>query len=95
MKDLATVWRTHPALWALMREAYVPLCLAFEDGVGPVKLEVQQQDAEDWLLRVCVQVPADWPGDVEAALAKFDTVWWRGQCHRSGGRLVFDAERVS
>ena len=47
---------------------------------------------DERLLRVAVQLPADFEGDPEAALSSFDCEWWLSNCHRSGA-VVFDYER--
>jgi len=47
---------------------------------------------DDSMLKVAVQLPADFAGDPERALRSFDREWWIGNCHRSRGSLVFDYE---
>jgi hypothetical protein len=78
------------ALYRLLLEAVRPLQSAF--GAGRIiHLRVLTSD-DDRLIKVAVQLPADFGDDPERALHSFDTDWWLGNCHRSGGALVFDYE---
>ena len=79
-----------PALHALLLEAVKPLQDAFGEK-RIVQVRVQSSD-EDSLLKVAVQLPADFGADPERALRSFDEAWWLNNCHRSGGALVFDYE---
>jgi len=79
-----------PALGDLLSEAVSPLRDAFGDG-RLLKVRAQQSD-DDSLLKVAVQLPADFDGDAERALSIFDKEWWIKNCHRSCGSLVFDYE---
>lgn len=79
-----------PALYALLVEAVRPLQNAF--GERRI-VQVRGQFSDDnSFLKVAVQLPADFGGDPERALWSFDGEWWRNNCHRSGGALVFDYE---
>ena len=51
-----------------------------------------QSSDDDSILKVAVQLPADFDRDPERALQSFDEEWWLNNCHRSGGVLVFDYE---
>lgn len=79
-----------PALFRLLVEAVQPLRTVFGEK-RLLQLRVQYSD-EDSLLKVAVQLPADFGGDPEQVLHSFDTEWWLNNCHRSGGALVFDYE---
>jgi hypothetical protein len=79
-----------PELYRLLVEAVGPLKNAFGDGLI-MQLRVQSSGDES-LLKVAVQLPADFAGDPECALRSFDAEWWLDNCHRSGGALVFDYE---
>jgi hypothetical protein len=79
-----------PALYELLAEAVGPLQNAFGEG-RTVQLRLQSSGDES-LLKVAVQLPADFAGDPERALRSFDDEWWLDNCHRSGGALVFDYE---
>jgi hypothetical protein len=79
-----------PALYTLLVEAVRPLQNAFGER-RIVQVRVQFSD-DDSLLKVAVQLPADFGGDPERALRSFDGEWWLNNCHRSGGALVFDYE---
>lgn len=79
-----------PALFTLLREAVTPLQNAFGER-RIVQVRVQFSD-DDSVLKVAVQLPADFGGDPERALGSFDGEWWLDNCHRSGGALVFDYE---
>jgi hypothetical protein len=78
------------ALYRLLLEAVGPLQNAFGGG-RIIHLRVLVSD-DDSLIKVAVQLPADLDGDPERALRSFDNDWWLGNCHRSGGALVFDYE---
>lgn len=78
------------ALYALLVEAVSPLKNAFGEG-RIVQIRVQTSD-DDSLLKVAVQLPANFENDPECALRSFDRDWWLSNCHRSGGALVFDYE---
>jgi hypothetical protein len=78
------------ALYTLLVEAVSPLKNAFGEG-RIVQVRVQFSD-DDSLLKVAVQLPADFENDPERALRSFDEDWWLSNCHRSGGALVFDYE---
>jgi hypothetical protein len=75
-------------LFALLSEAVQPLNAAF--GNGLLQVRVQKAD-DDSLLKVAVQLPADF-AQPECALQSFDDLWWINNCHRSAGALVFDYE---
>ena len=79
-----------PALYPLLIEAIKPLQHAFGEK-RILQIRVQSSD-EDTILKVAVQLPADFDGDPERALRSFDEEWWLNNCHRSGGTLVFDYE---
>ena len=79
-----------PALYRLLVEAVQPLRTVFGEKLL-LQLRVQYS-GEDSLLKVAVQLPADFGGDPEQVLHSFDTEWWLNNCHRSGGALVFDYE---
>jgi hypothetical protein len=79
-----------PALYGLLIDAVKPLQHAFGDK-RIVHVRVLSSD-EDSILKVAVQLPADFGADPERALQSFDEEWWLNNCHRSGGALVFDYE---
>jgi len=79
-----------PALYGLLIDAVKPLQHAFGDK-RIVHVRVLSSD-EDSLLKVAVQLPANFGADPEHALQSFDEEWWLHNCHRSGGALVFDYE---
>lgn len=81
---------TEPVLYSLLIEAVEPLRRAFGDK-RIIHVRVQSSD-EDSILKVAVQLPADFGGDGESALQSFDEKWWLNNCRRSGGALVFDYE---
>jgi hypothetical protein len=78
-------------LYMLLVEAVRPSQIAFgEKGLLHVRA---QHSEDDWLLKVAVQLPANFGDDqAEEALRSFDREWWLNNCHRSGGVLVFDYE---
>jgi hypothetical protein len=78
------------ALFSLLLEAVEPLRIAFGEK-RLLQIRVQCSD-DDRLLKVAVQLPADFGSDPETALRSFDRAWWLNNCHRSGGVLVFDYE---
>jgi hypothetical protein len=79
-----------PALYSLLSEAVPPIEKAF--GKGRI-LEMRAQFSDDdGLLKVAVQLSADFGHDPEIALASFDRDWWLDNCNRSCGALVFDYE---
>jgi hypothetical protein len=78
-------------LYTLLVEAVRPLQTTFGKK-GLLHVRVQHSD-DDGLLKVVVQLPADFGDDqAEQALGSFDREWWLNNCHRSGGALVFDYE---
>jgi hypothetical protein len=78
------------ALSALLIEAVRHLKNAFGE---PRIIQVRAQFSDDeTMLKVAVQLPADFEEDPEQALASFDEEWWLSNCQRSGGALVFDYE---
>jgi hypothetical protein len=77
-------------LFTLLIEAVGPLRMAFGEK-RLLQVRVQYSD-DDRLLKVAVQLPADFGSDPEGALRSFDRKWWLQNCHRSGGVLVFDYE---
>lgn len=80
-----------PALFTLLVEAMRPLQKAFGEK-RLLHIRVQYSD-DDSLLKVAVQLPANFGNDqAEQALRSFDKEWWLKNCHRSGGSLVFDYE---
>jgi hypothetical protein len=81
-----------PELYRLLVEAVRSLQNAFGDGLI-MQLRVQSSGDES-VLKVAVQLPADFAGDPERALRSFDAEWWLDNCHRSGGALVFDYETL-
>jgi len=78
------------ALFTLLIEAVGPLQMAFGEK-RLLQVRVLHSD-DDRLLKVAVQLPADFGSDAEDALRSFDREWWLQNCHRSGGMLVFDYE---
>jgi hypothetical protein len=79
-----------PALFMLLVEAVRHLQIAFgERRLFHVRV---QHSEDDNLLKVAVQLPADFSDGPERALRSFDREWWLNNCHRSGGALVFDYE---
>lgn len=87
---LIGLFEEEPALFALLVEAIRPLKDAF--GESPIiQVRVQYSD-DDSLVKVAVQLPADFGDGAERALRSFDAEWWLNNCHRSGGALVFDYE---
>jgi hypothetical protein len=87
---LAEFLEEEPVIASVLLEAVQPLSTAFGDG-QLLQVRVQHSD-EETLLRVAVQLPADFVGDPEQELRSFDAMWWLNNCHRSGGALVFDYE---
>jgi hypothetical protein len=87
---LVELLEAESALYALLVEAVRPLQNAFGEG-RIARVRVQSSDDES-LLKVAVQLPADFGDDPERALRSFDREWWLRNCHRSGGALVFDYE---
>lgn len=81
---------TEPQLYRLLIEAVKPLQHAFGDK-RIIHVRVLSSD-EDSILKVAIQLPADFGGDPEHALRSFDDTWWLHNCHRSSGALVFDYE---
>jgi hypothetical protein len=76
------------ALFTLLVEAVQPLQIAFGDRrLFHVRVQYSEDNS---LLKVAVQLPADFGDDPERALRSFDREWWLKNCHRSGGALVFD-----
>jgi len=57
-----------------LSEAVLPLRDAFGEG-RRLKVRAQQSE-DDGLLKVAVQLPADFGGDAEHALSFFDKEWW-------------------
>jgi hypothetical protein len=84
------VLEEEPALFPLLVEAVQPLRRVFGE-MQILQLRVQYSD-DDSLLRVAVQLPANFDDDPERALQSFDSEWWLNNCHRSAGALVFDYE---
>jgi hypothetical protein len=82
--------KAEPALYTLLIDAVVPLQQAFGDK-RIIHVWAQSSD-DDNILKVAVQLPADFGDDPERALRSFDEAWWLNNCHRSGGALVFDYE---
>lgn len=81
--------RTDTDLAALLAEARPHLGRAF--GVSRTGLRYQRtDDGVHW--KLVMLLPRDFSGDPEACLRQFDETWWLNNCHRSGGRLVFDYE---
>jgi len=79
-----------PALFTLLNEAVRPLQIAFgERRLFHVRMQYSEDDS---LLKVAVQLPADFADDPERALQDFDEKWWLDNCQRSRGALVFDYE---
>ncbi len=89
-RTIIELLEAEPALYSLLIDAVVPLQQAFGDK-RIVHVWVQSSD-EDSILKVAVQLPADFGDDPERALRSFDEEWWLNNCHRSGGALVFDYE---
>ena len=89
-RTVSELLETEPALYSLLNEAVEPLRHAFGDK-RIIHIRVQSSD-EDSILKVAVQLPADFGGDPEHALQSFDEEWWLNNCRRSGGALVFDYE---
>ena len=89
-RTLIELLEAEPALYELLIDAVKPLQYAFGDK-RIVHVRVLSSD-EDSLLKVAVQLPADFGADPERALQSFDEEWWLHNCHRSGGALVFDYE---
>lgn len=89
-RTIIELLEAEPALYALLIDAVKPLRHAFGDK-RIVHVRVQSSD-EDSILKVTVQLPADFGADPERALRSFDEEWWLNNCHRSGGALVFDYE---
>jgi hypothetical protein len=87
---IIAVLEEQPALYTLLIEAVRPLHNAFGER-RLIQIRVQSSD-DDSLLKVAVQLPADFSGDPELALRSFDRNWWLDNCQRSGGALVFDYE---
>jgi len=81
---------TEPALYSLLKEAIKPLRHAFGDK-WIIHVRVLSSN-EDTILKVAVQLPADFGGDPERALRAFEEEWWLNNRHRSGGALIFDYE---
>ena len=81
---------TEPQLYWLLIDAVKPLQRTFGDK-RIIYLRVLSAD-EDSILKVVIQLPADFGGDPEHALRSFDETWWLHNCHRSSGALVFDYE---
>jgi len=79
-----------PALYSLLSEAVMPIEKAFGEG-HILEMRAQFSD-DDGLLKVTIQLPADFGPDPEIGLESFDRDWWLDNCHRSGGALVFDYE---
>jgi hypothetical protein len=89
-RSIIEVLEEEPALYTLLLEAVRPLHNAFGER-RLIQIRVQFSD-DDSLLKVAVQLPADFGDDPELALRSFDRDWWVDNCHRSGGALVFDYE---
>ena len=89
-RSVIDVLEDEAALSKLLIEAVQPLRTAFGEK-RLLQVRVQNSD-DDRLLRVAVQLPADFDCDAEGALRSFDREWWLKNCHRSGGTLVFDYE---
>jgi len=78
-----------PSLYPLLQEATKPLHQAFGEKCI-LQLRALASDEES-MLNAVVQLSLDFE-DPEGALRSFDEAWWLGNCHRSGGALVFDYE---
>ncbi len=78
------------SLYTLLIEAIKPLQRAFGEK-RIIHLRIQSSE-DDIIVKVAVQLPADFGADPERALRSFDEEWWLNNCHRSGGALVFDYE---
>jgi hypothetical protein len=89
-RGVIDVLEDEAALFTLLIEAVQPLRTAFGEK-RLLQVRVQYSD-DDRLLKVAVQLPADFDCDAEGALRSFDREWWLKNCHRSGGTLVFDYE---
>lgn len=89
-RPIIELLKEEPALYTLLIEAIKPLQHAFGEK-RIVQVRVQSSD-EDSILKVAVQLPADFRDDPERALQSFDQEWWLNNCHRSDGALVFDYE---
>ncbi len=78
------------SLYTLLIEAIKPLQHAFGEK-RIIHLRIQSSE-DDMIVKVAVQLPADFGDDPERALQSFDEEWWLNNCHRSDGALVFDYE---
>ena len=78
------------SLYTLLIEAIKPLQHAFGEK-RIIHLRIQSSE-DDIIVKVAVQLPADFGDDPERALQSFDEEWWLNNCHRSDGALVFDYE---
>lgn len=87
-RDVIKLLDERPMLYVLLLDAVRPLQAQFGERLFCIRVEHSDYDS---LLKVAVQVPADFP-QPERALHTFDMNWWINNCQRSGGSLVFDYE---